>query len=223
MERRSMGTTYGYARVSSPDQNLARQIDSLTAFGVDEGRIFADRASGKDFDRPSYRELVSRLGEGDVLAVASIDRLGRSYEEILAEWRRITVEARAAVVVLDMPLLDTRRERGGVTGVLIADIVLQLLSYVAQVERENIHRRQAEGIAAAKARGIRFGRPRKERPESYEEVKRAYGRGEIARAQAAERLGVCASTFDRWLRQDEAGGAAGRIEERCPAGPELRA
>lgn len=148
-----MATVYGYARVSSRDQNLNRQLDALSAYGVEPANVFADRASGKDFDRPQYRELLHALASGDVLVVLSIDRLGRNYSEILEEWRRITKELGAAIVVLDMPLLDTRaRDCGGsdVTSTLIADIVLQLLSYVAQVERENIHRRQAEGIAAAR-------------------------------------------------------------------------
>ena len=152
-----MATVYGYARVSSRDQNLNRQLDALSAYGVEPANVFADRASGKDFDRPQYRELLHALASGDVLVVLSIDRLGRNYSEILEEWRRITKELGAAIVVLDMPLLDTRaRDCGGsdVTSTLIADIVLQLLSYVAQVERENIHRRQAEGIAAARARGV---------------------------------------------------------------------
>ena len=151
-----MATVYGYARVSSRDQNLNRQLDALSAYGVEAANVFADRASGKDFDRPRYRELLRALASGDVLVVLSIDRLGRNYSEILEEWRRITKELGAAIVVLDMPLLDTRaRDCGGsdVTSTLIAGIVLQLLSYVAQVERENIHRRQAEGIAAARARG----------------------------------------------------------------------
>ena len=155
-----MATVYGYARVSSRDQNLNRQLDALGAYGVGSANIYADHASGKDFDRPHYRELLHVLGDGDVLVVLSIDRLGRNYSEILEEWRRITKELGVAIVVLDMPLLDTRARASGapdVTNVLIADIVLQLLSYVAQVERENIHRRQAEGIAAARARGVRFG------------------------------------------------------------------
>ena len=158
-----MATVYGYARVSSRDQNLNRQLDALGAYGVGSENIYADHASGKDFDRPRYRELLRTLGDGDVLVVLSIDRLGRNYSEILEEWRRITKELGVAIVVLDMPLLDTRTRVSGapdVTNTLIADIVLQLLSYVAQVERENIHRRQAEGIAAARARGVRFGRPR---------------------------------------------------------------
>ena len=155
-----MATVYGYARVSSRDQNLNRQLDALGAYGVGSANIYADHASGKDFDRPHYRELLHVLGDGDVLVVLSIDRLGRNYSEILEEWRRITKELGVAIVVLDMPLLDTRVRASGapdVTNTLIADIVLQLLSYVAQVERENIHRRQAEGIAAAKARGVTGG------------------------------------------------------------------
>ena len=194
------GKTYGYARVSSRDQNLDRQIDALYAFGVDE--VFADRASGKDFDRPEWRRMVAEVGEGDVIVVKSIDRFGRNYEEIIAQWRTITKDRRAAVVVLDMPLLDTRRERDGITGVLIADIVLQLLSYVAQVERESIHQRQAEGIAAAKARGVRFGRPEKQRPQAYEQTRESYLGGHITRSQAASRLGVSVSTFDKWMRED---------------------
>ncbi len=196
------GTTYGYARVSSRDQNLNRQLDALKSFGVDPQAIYADKASGRDFKRPAYCRLIERLVEGDVLVVTSIDRLGRSYEEILAEWRRITKERRASIVVLDMPLLDTRRERDGITGVFIADIMLQLLSYVAQVERENIHQRQAEGIAAARERGVQFGRPPKQRPSHYQAVKESYLVGLINRREAALQLGVCPSTFDRWIKRD---------------------
>lgn len=199
-----MAAVYGYARVSSRDQNLNRQLDALGAYGVKPTNIFADHASGKDFDRPRYRELLRTLGDGDVLVVLSIDRLGRNYSEILEEWRRITKELGAAIVVLDMPLLDTRAKGSGapdVTSTLIADIVLQLLSYVAQVERENIHQRQAEGIAAAKARGVRFGRPRKPRPPQFELVRTTYETGDITRSQAAKRLGVCVGTFDRWMRE----------------------
>lgn len=201
-----MATVYGYARVSSRDQNLNRQLDALGAYGVEPANVFADRASGKDFDRPRYRELLHALAPGDVLVVLSIDRLGRNYSEILEEWRRITKELGVAIVVLDMPLLDTRaRDCGGsdVTSTLIADIVLQLLSYVAQVERENIHRRQAEGIAAAQARGVRFGRPRKPCPPQFERVRDIYEAGSITRSQAAKRLGVCVGTFDRWMRETE--------------------
>ena len=199
-----MAAVYGYARVSSRDQNLNRQLDALGAYGVKSANIFADHASGKDFDRPRYRELLHALGDGDVLVVLSIDRLGRNYSEILEEWRRITKELGAAIVVLDMPLLDTRAkgsEAPDVTSTLIADIVLQLLSYVAQVERENIHQRQAEGIAAAQARGVRFGRPRKPRPPQFELVRTTYEAGDITRSQAAKRLGMCVGTFDRWMRE----------------------
>lgn len=199
-----MTTVYGYARVSSRDQNLNRQLDALGAYGVGSANIYADHASGKDFDRPRYRELLHVLGDGDVLVVLSIDRLGRNYSEILEEWRRITKELGVAIVVLDMPLLDTRVRASGtpdVTNTLIADIVLQLLSYVAQVERENIHQRQAEGIAAAQARGVCFGRPRKPRPPQFELVRTTYEEGAVTRSQAAKRLGVCVGTFDRWMRE----------------------
>lgn len=202
------GAVYGYARVSSRDQNLVRQLDALAAFGVERERVFADKASGRDFERPAWARLSRRLAPGDVLVVKSIDRLGRSYQDILAQWRRVTGELGAHIVVLDMPLLDTRRRADGVTGALIADIVLQLLSYVAEVERENIRQRQAEGIAAARARGVRFGRPRKERPEEYPAVLEAYRVGQVTRREAAERLGVSVSTFDRWSR-----GASGADDE----------
>lgn len=203
------GKTYGYARVSTREQNLDRQLRALRDFGIESGDIFSDRASGRNFDRPAWRGLMGRLAEGDVLVVKSIDRLGRDYEEILGEWRRITRQRGAAIVVLDMPLLDTRREADGITGVLIGDIVLQLLSYVAQVERENTHRRQAEGIAAARARGVRFGRPRKPRPECYGAVREAYLDGRLTRREASVRLGVCVSTFDRWLKEDAGGDGCG--------------
>ncbi len=193
---------YGYARVSSKDQNLARQMDALAGVGLDESHIYADKASGKDFKRPAYKRVLRKLRRGDVLYVKSIDRLGRNYAEIIDEWRRITKEKGAHIVVLDMPLLDTRRSVGGITGVLITDIVLQLLSYVAQVERENIKQRQAEGIASAKARGVRFGRPKIERPGIYAKTKRAYELGNITRKEAADRLKVSTTTFDTWLRED---------------------
>ena len=155
---------YGYARVSTKEQNELRQLIALREFGLTDRAIFVDKQSGKDFDRRSYQRLLRKLKDGDTLVIKSIDRLGRNYEEILEQWRIITKEKSAAIVVLDMPLLDTRRNRD-LTGTLIADIVLQLLSYVAQTEREFIHQRQAEGIAAAKARGVKFGRPRKALPE----------------------------------------------------------
>ena len=196
--------TYGYARVSARDQNLDRQMDALAAFGVSGERVFADRASGKDFERPEYRRMLDSLRRGDVVVVKSIDRFGRNYEEILEEWRRITRDEGCAIVVLDMPLLDTREDRG-VTGRLISDIVLQLLSYVAEKERDFIRQRQAEGIAAAQARGVRFGRPPKRRPKSYKATKRAYLDGVITKREAAARLHVSPTTFEKWLAQDKDG------------------
>ena len=201
-----MARTYGYARVSTREQNLDRQMDALREFGVAREDIFADKASGKDFERPQWIAMKETLREGDVLVVKSIDRFGRSYEEIIEQWREITKDIRADVVVLDMPLLDTREDRGGVTGALISDIVLQLLSYVAQVERESIHQRQAEGIAAARARGVRFGRPAKKRPGTYGATRDAYLEGHITRSEAASRLKVSISTFDKWVRQDREDG-----------------
>lgn len=195
-----IGKVYGYARVSSRDQNLDRQIDALETFGVDE--IFADKASGKDFDRPKWRRLRGLLSSGDTLVIKSIDRLGRNYDEVIDQWRSITKACGAYIVVLDMPLLDTRVGTDGVTGALISDIVLQLFSYVAQVERESIHQRQAEGIAAAKARGVKFGRPKKRRPRIYKDTRQSYLEGHITRSEAATRLKVSVSTFDKWLRDD---------------------
>lgn len=192
--------TFGYARVSSKDQNLDRQLVALREFGVKESCIYTDKMSGKDFNRPGYRRLLRALKPGDVLVIKSIDRLGRCYEEILEEWRAITKGKKAGVVVLDMPLLDTRARSGDITGTFIADIVLQLLSYVAQVERESIKQRQAEGIAAAKARGVTFGRPRIKRPENFGAVLEAYRAGEIRREEAAHLLDVSVSTFDRWIK-----------------------
>ncbi|MBQ6523787.1 MAG: recombinase family protein [Atopobiaceae bacterium] len=195
------GKEYGYARVSSKEQNLNRQIDALTEFGLSPRRIYSDKASGKDFNRPQYRRLLRRIEHGDTIVIKSIDRLGRNYEEIIQEWRRITKTKGVYIVVLDMPLLDTRDRPDNVTGVFIADIVLQLLSYVAQVERENIRQRQAEGIAAAKARGVKFGRPAIERPGNFDEVMALFRQKTITRKKASEMLRVSPSTFDKWRRE----------------------
>ena len=191
---------YGYARVSTKEQNEQRQIVALEEFGLDRKQIFTDKQSGKDFERTNYRKLVRRLKEGDTLVVKSIDRLGRNYEEILEQWRIITKDKGAAIVVLDMPLLDTRRNRD-LTGTLIADIVLQLLSYVAQTEREFIRQRQAEGIAVAKAQGVRFGRPPLEKPEDFPVVQTAWRKKEISAREAARRLSVTHKTFLRWAHE----------------------
>ena len=152
---------YGYIRVSTKEQNEDRQRIALAEFPVPENHIFLDKLSGKDFERPQYKKLTKKLRPGDILVIKSIDRLGRNYEEILNQWRIITKEKRADIVVLDMPLLDTRQTGRDLTGTFVADLVLQILSYVAQTERENIKQRQKEGIAAAKLRGVQFGRPRK--------------------------------------------------------------
>lgn len=192
---------YGYARVSSKDQNEARQMIALQKFGCD--RIYLDKQSGKDFDRTAWRTLRRIIRKGDLLAVESIDRLGRNYDEIKDQWRHITKDTGANIVVLDMPLLDTRPGKD-LTGALIADIVLSLLSYVAQTEREAIRKRQAEGIAAAKARGVRFGRQRIEQPPEAERVILTYFLGGITADVAAKRLGVSASTFYRWAKEGKA-------------------
>ena len=191
------GRIYGYVRVSTRDQNEARQIDAMEAFGVHE--MYIDKLSGKDFNRPRYQAMLKRLAEGDMLVVKSIDRLGRNYEDILEQWRFITKEKRADIVVLDMPLLDTRQGRD-LTGTLIADIVLQLLSYVAEQERSFIRQRQAEGIAAAKARGQRFGPPLKQRPAELGEYVQHWREGSISAREASRRLCIAHSTFLKWAR-----------------------
>lgn len=185
---------YGYVRVSTREQNEQRQMIAMKEYGVEEARIYTDKQSGKDFARKNYKRLLRRLKSGDTLVIKSIDRLGRNYEEILEQWRCITKEKQAAIVVLDMPLLDTRQTRD-LTGTLIADLVLQLLSYVAQTERESIRQRQAEGIAAAKARGVRFGRAPKPLPENFRTVCRRWESGEITGTAAARECGMPLSTF----------------------------
>ncbi len=189
--------TYGYVRVSTKEQNEQRQVIAMQNFEVD--RIFMDKQSGKDFERVQYQKLLKKLKPDDILVVKSIDRLGRNYEEILEQWRIITKEKHAAIVVLDMPLLDTRKNKD-LTGTLIADIVLQLLSYVAQTEREFIRQRQKEGIAAAKARGIKFGREPMERPAEFEDVKNLWQNGEISARASAKQLGIAHTTFLKWAK-----------------------
>lgn len=192
---------YGYIRVSTREQNEDRQVIAMREFGVPDGNVVTDKQSGKDFARPGYRRLLRKLKPGDTLVLKSIDRLGRNYDEILEQWRLLTKEKRVEIVVLDMPLLDTRQGRD-LMGTLIADIVLQLLSYVAQTEREFIRQRQAEGIAAAKARGVRFGRKPKKRPEEYERLREEWRAGRISARAAARQLGVAHRTFMKWVEQD---------------------
>ena len=193
-------SNYGYIRVSTRDQNEDRQLVALSACDIPEKNLFLDKQSGKDFNRPAYRRLLKKLKPGDLLIIKSIDRLGRNYEEILEQWRIITKEKRADIRVLDMPLLDTSVHRD-LTGTLIADIVLQLLSYVAQSERENIRQRQAEGIAAAKARGVVFGAERKEVPDDFDEWYFRWRHREITGNQMADHCGVHISTVYHWARE----------------------
>lgn len=185
---------YGYMRVSSTDQNEDRQREAMRLAGVLQRNLYLDKQSGKDFDRPNYQRLMRRLKPGDLLYIASIDRLGRNYEEILCQWRRITKERSVDICILDMPLLDTRSGKD-LMGTFIADLVLQILSFVAQNERENIRARQREGIAAAKARGVRFGRPPLPVPPNFHAVRQAWLSKQITLRQAAEACRMPISTF----------------------------
>lgn len=185
---------YGYVRVSSREQNEDRQRIALHDAGVPSHHIYHDKQSGKDFERPQYQKLLRKLRRDDVLVVKSIDRLGRNYAEILDQWRLLTKERGVDIVVLDMPLLDTRRGKD-LIGTFLVDIVLQVLSFVAENERNNIRQRQAEGIAAAKARGVRFGRPPKPLPENFAVVCKDWQDGKITGVEAARRCGMPLSTF----------------------------
>ena len=191
---------YGYIRVSAKDQNEARQLTAMQQFGVSAENIVIEKSSGKDFQRPCYQKLLKRLRCGDVLAVKSIDRLGRNYKEILEQWQMLTKEKGVDIVVLDMPLLDTRLGRD-LTGQLIADIVLQLLSYVAETERANIRQRQAEGIMAAKKRGVHLGRKQMTMPTEFYDLADAWRQGAISSRAAAGRLGISYQTFLRRAKE----------------------
>lgn len=191
---------YGYVRVSSKEQNEDRQVIAMRDFGILERNIVIEKQSGKDFLRPGYIKLVKKMQPGDTLVIKSIDRLGRDYEEILEQWRYLTKEIPVDIVVLDMPLLDTRGGRD-LTGTLISDIVLQLLSYVAQTERNFIRQRQREGIEAAKKRNVKFGRPACVKPDSYEQIYTQWKENRITASRAAELLGVSRSTFAKWIQQ----------------------
>ena len=193
---------YGYIRVSSIDQCEDRQWLALKQFDIPRKNIYVDKVSGKNFDRPQYNRLVKKLKKGDVLIVLSIDRLGRNYDEIQNQWRVITKVKQVDIVVLDMPLLDTRKKGDqDLTGTFIADMVLQILAYVAQIERENIKQRQKEGIYAAKSRGVIFGRPRKDVPQNFKEIKNQWLQNQITSRQAAKALGIAQSTFLRWVQE----------------------
>ena len=191
---------YGYVRVSSTDQNEERQMVALAEAGVSEKNIFMDKQSGKSFDRPQYKKLVKKLKTGDLLYVLSIDRLGRNYEEIQNQWRIITKEIGADICVLDMPLLDTRQGKD-LMGTFIADLVLQILSFVAQSERENIKKRQEQGIAAAKAKGVRFGRPELPIPDNFDKLVKDWEKKRISFEEILKLCNMSEATFYRKLRE----------------------
>lgn len=194
---------YAYIRVSTKEQNVDRQVIALEPYNIPKKNIYCDYQSGKDFERPAYKRMTKRLRCGDLLIIKSIDRLGRNYDEILVQWQHITKKIGADIVVLDMPLLDTRAKDGNLTGTLIADLALQIFAYVAQTEREFIHQRQAEGIAAAKAKGKKFGRKPVDMPEKFDEMYKKWKSGSISSRQAAEKLGVSHSTFYRRCQKNE--------------------
>ena len=195
-----MSNVYGYVRVSSIDQNEERQRIAMDKLGIPVSNIFVDKQSGKDFERPQYKKLVKKLKEGDLLYILSIDRLGRNYEEVQNQWRILTKEIGVDVCVIDMPLLDTRNGKD-LMGTFIADLVLQILSFVAQNERENIKKRQSQGIAAAKARGVKFGRPEISAPENFAKTVKAWERKEITISEVLKATGLSEATFYRRLRE----------------------
>ena len=195
---------YGYVRVSTIDQNEERQMVEMRRVGISEDRIYKDKLSGKDFNRPNYKKLLRKLKKGDLLYILSIDRLGRNYEEIQSQWRYLTREKEVDISVIDMPLLDTRNGKD-LMGTFLADIVLQVLSFVAQNERGNIRKRQAQGIAAAKANGMKFGRPMIQVPDNFPQIVDRWEKGQIKVREAAKLCGMCESTFYNRLREYRAG------------------
>lgn len=195
-----MGKVYGYVRVSSTDQNEDRQIIALREVKVDDENIYMDKQSGKDFERPQYKRMIKKLKPGDLLYILSIDRLGRNYEEIQRQWRVLTKDVGVDICVIDMPLLDTRNGKD-LMGTFIADLVLQILSFVAQNERENIKKRQAEGIAAAKAKGVRFGRPEKDIPDDFEKIVKEWEQKRLPFTEVLKLCNMSEATFYRRLRE----------------------
>ena len=194
--------TFGYCRVSTKEQREDRQLIAMEEYGVD--KVITDKESGKNFDRPGYKRLMKKLSENDTLVVESLDRLGRNYNDIIEQWRIITKEKKASIVVIDMPILDTREKRD-LMGTLISDIVLQLLSYVAHTERDFNRKRTLEGIAAAKARGVKFGREPIPKPENYINVFHEWEKGNISANKAGEILQVSRNTFLKWARSENLG------------------
>ena len=202
--------TYGYVRVSSTDQNEDRQMIALHQVGVEDKHIFMDKQSGKDFDRPQYKKRVKKMRHGDLLYVLSIDRLGRNYDEIQHQWRILTKEIGIDVCVIDMPLLDTRRSKD-LLGTFVADLVLQVLSFAAHNERDNIRKRQAEGIAAAKARGVHMGSPNKTLPDDFPEIVAQWKKKQITAAEAMKRCNLCESTFYKKVKEYSCVTLAGKL------------
>ena len=196
-------STYGYVRVSSQDQNEDRQMIAMREFGVQNRMIYLDKQSGKDFNRPRYQEMVSKFRAGDLLCIKSIDRLGRNYREVQEEWRILTKEKGIDIVVLDMPILDTRQNKD-VLDIYLADSVLNLLSLISQMERDNIHQRQAEGIAAARARGVKFGRPARSLPEDFDRYAQLVREGKMSLRGAARACGMAPSSFSYSLNKKTA-------------------
>ena len=192
--------TYGYVRVSSTDQNEDRQLHAMSELKIPHTQIFADKISGKDFDRPAYKALTEKLNPGDLIYIKSIDRLGRNYDEIQNQWRVLTKERAIDIAVIDMPILDTRNGKD-LMGTFLSDIVLQVLSFVAENERETTRKRQAEGIAAAKARGVRFGRPIKKSPENFDVLVKQWERGKLQIQELLAQIGLKEATFYRRLRE----------------------
>lgn len=194
---------YAYIRVSSKDQNIDRQEVAMREAGLTKKQMFIDKQSGKDFNRKNYQKLIRKLKKGDELYIKSIDRLGRDYDEIIEQWRYLVKKKEVEMIVLDFPLLDARNQVNGVTGKFIADLVLQVLSYVAQVERENIRQRQTEGIKVAKEKGVRFGRPILPLPDNFEEVYVSYKEKKVSKRECARRLHTNHTTFTNWLNRYE--------------------
>lgn len=203
---------FAYIRVSTKEQHTDRQLAALEPYRIPARNIFCDYQSGKDFSRPAYQKLLRRMKSGDLLIIKSIDRLGRNYAEILNQWQYITKTLHADILVIDMPLLDTREKEGDLTGVFVADLVLQILAYVAQTERDFIRQRQAEGIAAAQAKGVHFGRNEIDMPDEFEMLYASWADGEISLREAAKKLGVSHMTFYRRCKQMEENiGTEGRL------------
>lgn len=193
-------TAYAYVRVSTKEQNIDRQLAALEPYGIRKNNIYCDYQSGKDFDRPEYKRLKRKLRPGDLLVVKSIDRLGRNYNDILLQWQNITKDIGADILVIDMDLLDTRKKDGNLTGTLIADLVLQIMAYFAETERESIRQRQAEGIAAARARGQQLGRRPAPLPDGFEDICKKCMLGEYSTRSAAKTLNMRHSTFYRYYK-----------------------